>query len=109
MLLLIVFSVMFMGIALLLAMYSSFLPFMYSYGNTMQYTAAYYGALSAIERGILAATSAGPGFDGDSGWKNAINTGATVDHRFPNFYTYGNGNDSLYRKVSSSTTSIPRV
>lgn len=69
MVLLTVLVVMFMGIALLLAVYSSFLPFVANYGNTMQYTAAYYGALSALERGVLAASYAGPGFDGESGRK----------------------------------------
>lgn len=50
MILMTVLIVMFMGIALLLAVYSSFLPFVQNYGNTIQYTTAYYGAISAIER-----------------------------------------------------------
>lgn len=50
MILMTVLIVMFMGIALLLALYSSFLPFVQNYGNTIQYTIAYYGAISAIER-----------------------------------------------------------
>ena len=50
MVLMTVLIVMFMGIALLLAVYASFLPFVQNYGNMMQYTNAYYGAISAIER-----------------------------------------------------------
>lgn len=60
MLLMTALIVVFIGAALLVAMYSSFLPFVNNYGNMMQYTAAYYGALSAIERGALAVHYAGP-------------------------------------------------
>lgn len=99
---------MFMGIALLLAVYSSFLPFVANYGNTMQYTAAYYGALSALERGVLAASYAGPGFDGESGRKIWTHRGNDSDQNPNNFYTYGNPKQSsLYWTVKSSTTQIP--
>lgn len=99
---------MFMGIALLLAVYSSFLPFVANYGNTMQYTAAYYGALSALERGVLAASYAGPGFDGESGRKIWTHTGNDSDTNPNNFYTYGNPDQSSLKwTVKSSTTQIP--
>lgn len=70
MLLMLVLIVMIISVALLLALFSGFLPFMHTYGNVMQYTTAYYGAVSAIERGVLAIRYAGPGFDGESGWKS---------------------------------------
>lgn len=110
-----VLIIMFVSASLLMALVSGFLPFVKNYGSTVQYTTAYYGALSAVERGVLAANYAGPGFDGKSGrkaWAWAQNQptkeGTDSDARLPNFYTYGNGNDSLYREVSSSTTSIPK-
>lgn len=99
---------MFMGIALLLAVYSSFLPFVANYGNTMQYTAAYYWALSALERGVLAASYAGPGFDGESGRKIWTHTGNDSDKNPNNFYTYGNPDQSSLKwTVKSSTNQIP--
>jgi hypothetical protein len=69
MLLMIVMVIMIIASALMLALFSSFLPFVRNYGNVAQYTTAYYGALSAVERGVLATNYAGPGFDGESGRK----------------------------------------
>ena len=63
MLLMIVMVIMIVSSALMLALFSSFLPFVLNYGNVAQYTTAYYGALSAVERGVLATNYAGPGFD----------------------------------------------
>ena len=64
-----VLIIMFVSASLLMALVSGFLPFVKNYGSTVQYTTAYYGALSAVERGVLAANYAGPGFDGKSGRK----------------------------------------
>ena len=63
MLLMIVMVIMIVSSALMLALFSSFLLFVRNYGNVAQYTTAYYGALSAVERGVLATNYAGPGFD----------------------------------------------
>ena len=49
MLLMIVMVIMIVSSALMLALFSSFLPFVRNYGNVAQYTTAYYGALSAVE------------------------------------------------------------
>ena len=57
---------MIISVALLLALFSGFFPFVNTYGNVMQYTTAYYGAMSALERGALAIRYTGPGFDGES-------------------------------------------
>lgn len=96
MVLMTVLIVMFMGIALLLAVYASFLPFVQNYGNMMQYINAYYGAISAIERGVLAANLQGPGFDGASGWRwdgeNQKNIGNSSDQKIDSFYNYGDPN-----------------
>ena len=112
MVLMTVLIVMFMGIALLLAVYASFLPFVQNYGNTIQYTTAYYGAISAIERGVLAANLRGPGFDGESWWKwnwsLQNNVGNPADSKIPEFYNYGDPDKtSLLWKVNSSTAIIP--
>lgn len=112
MILMTVLIVMFMGIALLLAVYSSFLPFVQNYGNTIQYTTAYYGAISAIERWVLAANLRGPGFDGESWWKwnwsLQNNVGNPADSKIPEFYNYWDSDKtSLLWKVNSSTAIIP--
>ena len=108
MLLMTVLIVMIISAALMLALFSGFLPFVRNYGNMMQYTTAYYGALSAIERGVLATRYAGPGFDGESGWKNgAEHQGHTSDKKLDHFYTYGDGHDSLFWSVKSSTNTVP--
>lgn len=112
MILMTVLIVMFMGIALLLAVYSSFLPFVQNYGNTIQYTTAYYGAISAIERWVLAANLRGPGFDGESWWKwnwsLQTNTGNRADYKIQEFYNYWDPDKtSLLWKVNSSTAIIP--
>lgn len=103
---------MFMWIALLLAVYSSFLPFVQNYGNIVQYSTAYYGAVSAIERGVLAANLRWPGFDGESGWRRngtqQTNTGNRADYKIQEFYNYGDDTkSSLYWNVKSSTIQIP--
>lgn len=103
---------MIISVALLLALFSGFFPFMNTYGNVVQYSTAYYGAMSAIERWVLAVRYAGPGFDGESGWESQaratpVNTGKQSDRRVESFYTYGNGNDSLLWSVRSSTDRIP--
>ena len=91
MLLMLVLIVMIISIALLLALFSGFFPFVNTYGNVMQYTTAYYGAVSALERGALAVRYAGPGFDGESGWiAGTGNVGKMSDQKILNFYTYGN-------------------
>lgn len=112
MVLMTVLIVMFMWVALLLAVYSSFLPFVQNYGNTIQYTTAYYGAISAIERWVLAANLRGPGFDGESWWKwnwsLQNNVGNSADSKIPEFYNYWDPDrTSLLWKVNSSTKNIP--
>lgn len=112
MLLMLVLIVMIISVALLMALLSGFFPFVNTYGNVVQYSTAYYGAISALERGALAIRYAGPGFDGESGRKaqnngTPINTGKQSDQRLEDFYTYGNGNDSLLWSVKSSTDRIP--
>ena len=106
-----VLIVMIISIALLLALFSGFLPFAKTYGNIAQYSTAYYGAISAIERGALAIRYAGPGFDGESwrknDWTTSQNTWKNADKRIENFYTYGDGRDTLLWKVHSSTDRIP--
>ena len=78
MLLMIVMVIMIVSSALMLALFSSFLPFVRNYGDVSQYTTAYYGALSAVERGVLATNYAGPGFDGESGRKASKQTQTPV-------------------------------
>lgn len=102
---------MIISIALLLALFSWFFPFMNSYGNVVQYSTAYYGAMSAIERWVLAVRYTGPGFDGES-WRKSTKDGVkdigkSSDKKLESFYTYGDGRDTLLRNVKSSTDRIP--
>lgn len=111
MLLMLVLIVMIISIALLLALFSGFFPFVQTYGNVVQYSTAYYGAISAIERGALAIRYTGPGFDGESWrkttWTTLQNIWKDADKRIENFYTYGDGRDTLLWNVQSSTDRIP--
>lgn len=93
-------------------MFSSFMPFMEKFGDAVEYNTAYYGALSAVERGALVLRYRGPGFDGESGWIYSgtnINTGNQTDEYLSGFYTYGGGATDMYRKIRSRTTQIPFV
>lgn len=106
-----VLIVMIISLALLLALFSGFFPFVRTYGNVMQYSTAYYGAISALERWVLAVRHTGPGFDWESGRESTaaavLATGKGSDSRIDNFYTYGNGSDTMVWKVHSSTDRIP--
>lgn len=114
MLLMTVLIVMIISVALLLALFSGFLPFVNMYWNVAQYTTAYYGAMSAIERWSLAIRYAGPGFDWESWWESeqgeiSFSTWNISDAKLDNFYTYGDGNDSLVWNIHSSTDRIPSL
>ena len=116
MLLSMVLVVLVIAIAMLFAILSSFLPFSNAYWNIVQYTSAYYSAISAIERWSLAIRYAGPGFDGESWWKfdrsddGHYNTWNASDNWIEDFVSYWRAwETTLYWSVKSKTSSIPKV
>jgi len=115
MLLGLVLVVVIISVAMLFAILSSFMPFSNSYWNIAQYTAAYYSAISAIERGALAVKYAGPGFDWQSWWKfvnwttGHTDIGNDWDVWSWDFFSYWNSwATTMYWEVQSSTTRIPK-
>lgn len=115
MLLSMVLVVLVIAIAMLFAILSSFLPFSNAYWNIVQYTSAYYSAISAIERWSLAIRYAGPGFDWESWWKydrsddGHYNTWNASDNWIEDFVSYWRAWDTtLYWSVKSKTSSIPK-
>ena len=115
MLLSMVIVVLIIAIAMLFAILSSFLPFSNAYWNIIQYTSAYYSAISAIERWCLAVRYAGPGFDWESWWKfdksddGHYNTWNSSDSWIEDFVSYWRDWDTtLYWSVKSKTSSIPK-
>jgi hypothetical protein len=53
MLLIFIFIVIIVGVALVMSIYSLFLPFINSLGEIKMYNIAYYGAVSSLERAML--------------------------------------------------------
>ena len=115
--------VIIISVAMMFALFSSFIPFSNSYWNVAQYSAAYYAAISAIERGSLAVKYAGHWTDGEtywfnwkSGWKYQpssnihLNVGNTWDYWIGDLFSYWNSwATSLYWEVDATTETIPKA
>jgi len=123
MLLWLVFVVIVISVAMLLAIFSSFFPFSNQYWNIAQYTSAYYTAMSAVERWALAVKYAGHSsgwiahwFDGESWWKYIQSTNSNTwvwnlsDAWTWDFFSYGNSWATAMRwTVKSTTNRIPKI
>lgn len=111
-----VLVVLIISVAMMFAILSSFIPFSNAYWNIVQYSSAYYEAISAIERWSLAIRYAGPGFDWHSWWKydrNSAswynNTWHSSDFWISDFVSYWNAwQTTLYWDVVSRTKSVPK-
>jgi len=104
----IVLIILILSIAIMLAMFSWFLPFVNTYWNIMQYTTAYYWAMSALERWALAIRYTWPWFDWESWWDWIGNTiWKSVDWFIDGFYTYWDRRNTLKWNIQSSTYTIP--
>ena len=116
MLLAVVLVVIIVAVAMLFAILSSFVPFSTQYWNIVQYSSAYYAAVSAIERWSLAVRKSGPGFDWESWWKYRssenewhYNTWNAGDAWLQYFVSYWDPwSTTLYWNVKSKTNSIPK-
>ena len=116
MLIAMILVVIVVSVAMLFAILSSFIPFSNAYWNIVQYSSAYYAAMSAIERWSLAVRKSGPGFDGESWWKFSralsawhYDTWSLSDAWIKDFVSYWNAwETTLYWNVKSKTNSIPR-
>jgi len=123
MLLWLVFVVLVLSVAMMLAMFSSFFPFSNQYWNIAQYTSAYYTAMSAVERWALAVKYAGHSsgwiahwFDGESWWKYIKSTNSyswvwnSSDVWTWDFFSYGNSwATAMLWTVKSTTNRIPKL
>lgn len=123
MLLWLVFVVLVLSVAMMLAMFSSFFPFSNQYWNIAQYTSAYYTAMSAVERWALAVKYAGHSsgwiahwFDGESWWKYIKSTNSYSwvwnfsDVWTWDFFSYGNSwATAMLWTVKSTTNRIPKL
>ena len=123
MLLWLVFVVIVLSVAMLLAMFSSFFPFSNQYWNIAQYTSAYYTAMSAVERWALAVKYAGHSsgwiahwFDGESWWRYNQSTNSYSwawngsDNWTWDFFSYWNSwATTMYWTVKSTTNRIPKL
>lgn len=107
--------VIIISVAMLFAILSSFIPFSNAYWNIVQYSSAYYSAMSAVERWALAVRYAGPWFDWESWWKYAsnnlagyYNTWNAADNWLKSFVSYWDARrTTLYWNVRSKVNSIP--
>ena len=107
--------VIIISVAMLFAILSSFIPFSNAYWNIVQYSSAYYAAMSAVERWALAVRYAGPWFDWESWWKYTNknlnwynNTWNITDNWLENFISYWDARrTTLYWNVRSKVNSIP--
>ncbi len=107
--------VIIISVAMLFAILSSFIPFSNAYWNIVQYSSAYYAAMSAVERWALAVRYAGPWFDWESWWKYTnknvnwyYNTWNVADYWLEKFVSYWDARrTTLYWNVRSKVNSIP--
>ena len=100
--------ILIISIAIMLAMFSWFLPFVNTYWNIMQYTTAYYWAMSALERWALAIRYTWPWFDWESWWDWIGNTvWKNIDWSINGFYTYWDRRNTLKWSIQSSTYTVP--
>ena len=106
--------VIIISVAMLFAILSSFIPFSNAYWNIVQYSSAYYAAMSAVERWALAVRFSGPWFDWESWWKYSnnlnwyYNTWHSSDNWLQKFVSYWDARrTTLYWNVKSKVNSIP--
>lgn len=91
------------AVGILASVYSIFFPFMQNLWTVQQYHAAYYGAVSSIERAELTLKYRDPGFVG-SGWSTLDGCyGPPSDCTMDMFV----GSQGLWREINSRTTIIP--
>ncbi|MDD2537262.1 MAG: hypothetical protein PHU61_02080 [Candidatus Absconditabacteria bacterium] len=101
---------LFIGSALVGAIYSSFIAFYADFSDTVSYNKAYYGAVSGVERAQLVLRYRDPGFEGTGGRirGNEFNSSPT-DKKASNFSHFTQEDNGILRNIQSRTTSIPRA
>jgi type II secretory pathway component PulK len=57
------------SVAIVGALYSSFLAFYATFGDTLEYNKAYYVATAGLERAELVLKYRMPGYEGSGGWE----------------------------------------
>ena len=94
-------------VALVGALYSSFLMFYGTFGDTLEYNKAYYGAVSGLERAQLVLRYRSPWFEWSGGWMWNGDIGINVDHIPSNFSVFTGDTTGILWNISSRATTIP--
>ncbi|MFZ2150875.1 MAG: hypothetical protein WAZ12_03865 [Candidatus Absconditicoccaceae bacterium] len=97
------------GLAILSSIYSIFAPFVASFGDIVDYNVAYYGAISAVERGELVLKYKGPGFVGSGGWLDQDVFGKSSDTVLSGFSILLNDRNGMLWEINSRTNRIPNI
>ena len=100
------------GVALVGALYSSFLVFYGTFSDTVEYNKAYYAAVSSLERASLVLRYRSPGYEGSWGrLGNDVKVEAhPVDLRMSgfSFFSSESPENGILWEISSRTTTIPK-
>lgn len=101
--------------ALVGSLYSSFNAFFVNFSDSLNYTKAYYAAISWLERAELVLRYRQPGFQWTGGRVNEISypsTPYTGDNK-PNsdfsYFSQNNNTNGILRNIQSRTSQIPRA
>ncbi|MFA5747777.1 MAG: hypothetical protein WC872_01555 [Candidatus Absconditabacterales bacterium] len=107
---LIVLTVILLAIfsGILISIYSNIFAFNFDLQNTINYTSAYYGAISSIQRAQLVMDNKKPGFVGSGGFFGNNKFGPQSDQFSGDFGNYTKeGNGLRWEITESRTNSIP--
>lgn len=96
-------------LAILSSVYSMFAPFVESFGDIVNYNVAYYGAISAVERGELVLKYKWPGFVWSGGWIDQVTYGKASDVIMSWFSIKFENKNWVMRDINSRTTRIPSM
>lgn len=107
MLIIFTFTIIFVGLAITLSLYSLFLPFIQALGDIKAYNAAYYGALGGIERAQLVLKYHQPWFEGSWGRIDDQSIGWATDYKIPNLGRMSQPWNGLSWSIRSRTSQIP--
>lgn len=96
-------------LAILSSIYSIFTPFFATFGDIINYNTAYYGAISAIERGQLVLKYRWPWFVWSGGWLDQDAFGKESDLILDWFRIWFEKNNWLLWSIDSRTKRIPKL
>ena len=95
------------GLAIMASMQSLYAPFVEQLTSITSYNIAYYGAMSALERGVLVTRYHEPGFSGSGGRMGITSYGPASDQRVSNFGRISTAPGGMGWSISSAVSRIP--